>query len=327
MTAPSDQPAPKRGGRALRSALQVLAVGIALAFAALALRGQWNEVRAVASDIRPDWPWILLGSAIVLLTHACLVQSWRILLAGWDRAPGFWPGVRIWTVSNLGRYIPGKVWSIGALSVLAQRVGVSGVAAASAAILGTLLNIGAGFGIVALSGARVLGVIKPWMQTVALVSAAAFVVGVVLLPRLLPPVVEWITRRRGLPSVDRHLSASRLWTVTTINALSWVGYGLAFAAFSRGVTPQVAGASAAFITVYTASYLWGYLVLFAPGGIGFRELALVAMLIALGMGTAPDATVLALASRVWITVLEILPGLIALLFTPGASRVAVRGAK
>jgi hypothetical protein len=51
------------------------------------------------------------------------------------------------------------------------------------------------------------------------------------------------------------------------------------------------------------------------------------MLVALGMGTQPEATVLALASRVWITVLEILPGLIALLLNPGASRLLTRSAK
>ena len=312
---------------ALRTSLQLLALAVALVFAARALSGQWDELRAVASDVRLDWPWILVGSGIVLLTHASLVQAWRMLLAGWDSAPAFWPSVRIWTISNLGRYIPGKIWSVGALSILAGRAGVSGVAAASAAILGTLLNIGTGFGIVALSGAGVLGTIKPWMQEAAMAAAAAFIVGVALLPRLLPPAVRWITSRRGLPPVERHLSPARLWSVTAINALSWVGYGLAFAAFSRGVTPQVAGAGAAFITVYTASYLWGYLVLFAPGGIGFREWALIAMLVALGMGTRPEATVLALASRVWITVLEILPGLIALLMNSGTSRLAMRSAK
>jgi hypothetical protein len=247
-----------------------------------------------------------------------------MLLAGWDTAPAYWPSVRIWTVSNFGKYIPGKIWSIGALSILAEREGVSGVAAASAAVLGTLLNIGAGFGIVALSGAGVLAAFRPWMQGVALVAAVGFLVGVLFLPRLLPPAVNWITSRRGWPPVERHLSPSRLWSVTAINALSWVGYGLAFAAFSRGVTPHVAGATAAFVTAYTASYLWGYLVLFAPGGLGFRELALVAMLVALGMGTQPEATVLALASRVWITILEILPGLIALLLSPRATRLAVR---
>jgi uncharacterized membrane protein YbhN (UPF0104 family) len=276
--------------------------------------------------VRLDWPWIMLASAIVLLTHASLVQSWRMLLAGWDVAPSFWRSVHIWTVSNLGRYIPLKVWSIVALNVLASRAGVSGVAAAGAAVMGTLLNLGAGFGIIGMSGTRVLGALGPWMRATAIGLAVAFVIGVVMLPRVLPPLVGWIATKRGLPRVERHLSAGRLWTVTAINALAWVGYGLAFAAFTRGVTPQVAGGIAAFVTVYTASYLAGYLVLLVPGGIGVREAALVSMLVALGMGAAPEATVLALASRVWITILEIAPGLIALLLTPRGARSALQRA-
>ena len=303
--------------------VQLLLVVATLAYAGRALAGQWEEVRAVARNIRLSWGWILLSSALVLCTHASLVQSWRMLLAGWDTTPSFWTSVRIWTVANLGRYLPGKVWSIGALSVLAAREGVSGVAAASAAILGTLLNLGAGFGIVALSGTGVLGAINPWLARVSVAASALFVVGVVLLPRLLPPIVNWIARRRGLSVVNRHISARTLWAATAVNVFSWVGYGLAFAAFSRGVTPQVAGAGVAFITVYTASYLWGYLWLFAPGGIGYREWALIAMLVALGMTAKPDAIILALASRVWITVLELTPGLVSLFFTPASSRVPV----
>jgi glycosyltransferase 2 family protein len=305
-----------------KTLLQIAVVLAALAFAGRTLSGQWDEVRSVASGLRIDWWWTLLGSVIVLLTHASLVQAWRMLLGGWDSAPSFWRSARIWSISNFGKYVPGKVWSIGALSMLAGREGVSGVAAAGAAILGTLLNIGTGFGIVALSGARVLGVIRPWMQTVAIIAAVGFVVGVLMLPRLLPPVVSWIARRRGTKPIDRHLSTRTLWLVTGVNALAWVGYGLAFAAFAHGVTPAIAGAPAAFITAYTASYLWGYLVLVAPGGLGVREVVLAAMLVALGMATAPEAAVLALASRVWITILEIGPGLLALALTPRPRGVA-----
>lgn len=288
---------------------------MALAFAARALTRNWEETRAVAAEVVPDWPWIVLASAIVLLTHASLVQCWRALLEGWDSAPSYWTSVRIWTISNFGKYLPGKVWSILALKILAGREGVSGIAATSAAIMGTLVNIGAGFGIAAISGAGALDALNPSARGVAVVGAVLFLAGTAAIPWLLPRMVAWFVARRGLPPVQRHLAPSRLWTVTAVHALSWVGYGLAFLAFSKGITPQVTGNAAAFITVYTISYLAGYLFLPAPGGIGIREWALVTMLVSLRMCSLPEATVLALASRVWITILEITPGLIALLFT------------
>ena len=47
-------------------------------------------------------------------------------------------------------------------------------------------------------------------------------------------------------------------------------------------------------------------------------------LVALGLAGSADATVLALSSRLWLTVWEILPGVTALLLSPGAARDLTR---
>jgi hypothetical protein len=58
----------------------------------------------------------------------------------------------------------------------------------------------------------------------------------------------------------------------------------------------------------------------------FREGALIAGMVALGLATTPEATVVAVTSRLWLTVLEVVPGLLFLAygavrrnstFTPG----------
>lgn len=292
---------------------QLLLLAATLYWAATALAKQWNGVRAVAIDTHVQWSWVLLASLIVLATYAALVQSWRMLLAGWGGHLGFWAAARIWTIANLGRYIPGKLWSVGALGVLASKEGVSGVAAAGAAILGTLLNIGAGFGILALSGTRTLGAFDPWLQATAVGASVAFVGGVAVLPWILPPILQRLAAWRGMATTSQHLPARTLWLSTVINGLSWVGYGLAFLAFTRGVAPNVVGPAPVFIGVWTASYLIGYLFLFAPGGVVVREVAMASALVALNLAGAPEATFLALASRLWLTVWELLPGLLSLL--------------
>jgi uncharacterized membrane protein YbhN (UPF0104 family) len=291
-----------------------------LAWAGYALAGQWGEFRTAATAANIQWGWIALASVIVLATYAMLVQSWRMLLAGWGGKLRFGAAVRIWTIANLGRYVPGKVWSIGALGVLARREGVSGVAAAGAAILGTLLNIGAGIGIMALSGARVLGVFKPWLQTIAVSMSVVFVLGTLALPVILPPVLARIAKWRGVPELTQHLPASTIWFSTAINAASWLGYGVAFAVFARGITPQVTASPPLFVVIWTASYVGGYLALYAPGGLGVRDAALTTGLVALGLATIGDATLLAVASRLWLTVLEILPGVVSL----GIARLAAK---
>lgn len=299
---------------------------IAIVWIARALAADWASVQHALRTIDIQWSWVLLATAIVFAVYAMLIQSWRMLLGGWGGALPYPTAVRIWTVANLGRWIPGKLWSISALGVMASEAGVSGIAAAGAALLGTLLNLGAGFGIMAITGAGALDKLQPGLRVMAAVLGAAFVVGVILLPRLLPPLLTRLAAWRGLPEPPSQLPARTLWLAVTMNAASWVGYGIAFACFSRGVTPAVSGNPVLFIALFSASYLLGYIVLVAPGGLGVRELALLGLITAVGAGGQADAAVLSVTSRVWLVVLEVLPGLIGLLVAPGRrSRVPESG--
>jgi uncharacterized membrane protein YbhN (UPF0104 family) len=66
---------------------------------------------------------------------------------------------------------------------------------------------------------------------------------------------------------------------------------------------------ALYVATYTISYLVGYLVFFAPGGLGFREGVLLTVLPAAALATPPQAALVTIASRVWITILEVTPAL------------------
>jgi uncharacterized membrane protein YbhN (UPF0104 family) len=290
-------------------------------FIGWALYHQWAAVEVAARSIDIQWTWIAAASGMVLATYAVLIQSWRMLLAGWGGHLSYPKAAQIWTVANLGRYLPGKVWSIGALGVLAAREGVSGVAAAGAAVLGTLLNIGAGFAVAVVFGADLLDAVAPGLRSASVGAAVLFIVGIAVLPFVLPKLLESFSRWRGLPLAKQQLKSHEVWAAAFINTIAWVGYGVAFAWFARGVTSGVAADPVLFTAVYAASYLVGYLVLFAPGGLGFREVALTTLLIAAGVAGQGEAAVLAATSRVWLTVLEVFPGLIGLaLMTPSERR-------
>ncbi|WP_373058120.1 lysylphosphatidylglycerol synthase domain-containing protein [Gemmatimonas sp.] len=308
-------------------ALKFLLLLLTGVFIAWALHDQWTLMRASAREVKVEWRWIAAATVSVLAVYAMLIQSWRLLLRGWGSELAYLPALRIWTIANLGRWLPGKVWSVGALSVLAAREGVSGAAAAGAAVLGTLLNIGAGFGVVVITGAEGLDTVYPGFRTGALIATALFVAGVLALPLILPPVLRWFAVKRGVPMADKQLTPTTLWLATAMNAASWLGYGVAFALFSRGVTPQISSDPALFIATFAASYLIGYLVIFSPGGLGFREAALAVFLVGVGAAGQGEAVILGVTSRVWLTVLEVLPGLVSLLFLPASQRAALRGAK
>lgn len=302
-------------------ALQIVFLVVALTYTAKQVANNWTTVRNSAADLHPNWTLLFAASGIVVATYATLIQSWRVLIAGEGSSLGFFTAARIWFIANLGRYIPGKVWSIAALNVLAAQEGVPGTAAAGAAVLGTLINIGAGFGVIALSGSRLLAGLPPAFRWGSIIGSVIFIVGVAVLPWILPPVAEWAATRFGKAVPPVQLPARNLFAAVTINVFSWFCYGWAFMVFSNAVVPGVTGTLAQFTGVWTASYTLGYLAFFSPGGLVVRELAMGAAMVGLGMANAGDAALIAATSRLWLSVVEVLPGLIALALSPPSRRL------
>ena len=107
-----------------------------------------------------------------------------------------------------------------------------------------------------------------------------------------------------------HMSSKVVWLATAGDVISWITYGIAFQFFVRGILGSAAGATSSYIAVYAASYIIGFLALFAPGGAVVRESAMVTGMVRLGLTGQADALVVALASRLWLTVTELLPGLV-----------------
>ena len=257
--------------------------------------------------MRPAWWTIAASGALFLAAHGVLVQTWRSVLAGWDARLPFWTAARIWSVSNLGRYVPGKIWQIGAMAAMARDVGVSPLAASGSAILGTLVNLLAGFLVALIGGRTLLERSAGGRGTVAVLLVVFAAVSLMAMPAVLPRVAKWLGRVTGRP-IDVRLPARVVLYALGGNIVAWLLYGAAFQLFVTGVLGHAAGGYAEYLAAYTISYLVGYLVLFAPAGIGAREGAMVAVLAFAGLTTRPEAALVALASRVWLTLLEVVPG-------------------
>lgn len=310
---PTDANAAPSTVRRLWRIAQPILLLLVLFYVARAFYLRWADVRDASRNIDVQWLWVSVSCVVVLATYGVLVESWRLLIRATGGTLPYATAVKIWTAANLGRYLPGKVWSIGALGVLAQREGVPGWVAASAAVIGTLLNIGAGFGVTALAATGSGDALEPYLRNGAVAGGIAFILGLALLPWLLPRAVAMLSRVLPHASAVRLPPVGAIWIAALVNTCSWIAYGVAFAFFAHGVTPDVTGSPMLFVAVFTASYVVGYLFLFAPGGIGVREVILQTMLVSFGMTDVGTAWLLSLLSRLWLTVLEILPGLAGLL--------------
>ncbi|MDQ3948819.1 MAG: flippase-like domain-containing protein [Gemmatimonadota bacterium] len=277
-------------------------------FAYRALRGSWAELRRQPLPDDVAWGWVAAASATFLLAYLVLIETWRAILSTWETRLGFVPAARIWTVSNLGRYVPGKVWQIAAMGVLAQRAGVSPVAATGSAVLGTAVNIAAGFVVVMATGWRLLELPYAGAPAVAAAIVVTTALGLLVVPWLAPKALRVVERATGSTVIVNVPPRRALAYAVVGNVAGWILYGLAFQLLTRALLGAAPGGLASYIAVYTLSYLVGYLVLPAPAGVGFREASMITLMPAAGLATAAQAAVLAIASRVLLTILDIAPG-------------------
>jgi glycosyltransferase 2 family protein len=272
-----------------------------------ALRGQWSAAADRLATLRIGWIWLLAATVIVFLTYLLLIETWRRILTGWKAHLPFGVAARIWFVSNLGKYLPGKVWSIAAMGVMARQQAVSPVAAAGSSILIQLITVATGIALVLVTGIRAVD-----QPVLAIVIGVILAAAIATMPALLPRLARFAASLTGKPIQVPPVPASSVWIAVGGSLLSWVAYGLAFQLFVVGVLGGAAGATSSYIAVYAASYIIGFLALFAPGGVVVRESALVAGMVRLGLATQADAFAVAVASRLWLTGVELLPGFISL---------------
>jgi uncharacterized membrane protein YbhN (UPF0104 family) len=283
-------------------AFQWLAGLAIVVFAARSLARNWEELRSQPLEwsVRPGW--LLLSAVVVWLMYAVLIVAWRVMLAAWGQRLGGWEAARIWTVSSLGKYLPGKVWAIAGMAVMSQRAGVAPWAATGSAVVLQVLAIGTGAALAGLTGAGALEAAHPGARVALALMVAGAVIGVGLL--LWPPLLRQLLRFAAPGSVaDRAPSVRGIVFGILANLIAWVGYGTALWLLARGLLPGVRLAWLPAVAVFAASYLAGFLALFAPGGIGVREGLFILMLQQpLGIGAA---TALALASRLLLTITEL----------------------
>ncbi len=182
-----------------------------------------------------------------------------------------------WTRSQLLRYLPGAIWA-----PMARASAVPGqasqrfatVVAEALIFLATALCVGGAAGGLAVDGRLFTAVLAP---------------GVAL------ALVHWGGRRFSITT--GRAAMAMLWLVP-----SWLLYGLATAAGQAavGTGPSVAAVVAAGLVAWAA----GFVVIFAPGGAGVREVVYGSLL----AGTAPRSLIAAgaVASRLAFTGAEVL---------------------
>jgi uncharacterized membrane protein YbhN (UPF0104 family) len=262
------------------------------------LFSDWAQVDAALS--RLHW-YSVAGAALAAAAGAgCMMLAWRELLADLGSRLPPSTAIRVMFVAQLAKYVPGAVWAFAAQVELGRSYRVPPRRGATAVFITLAVTLA-----VALLAAAV---------TLPLASASAarhygwaFAIAPVILIGLYPPVLGRILGRvlklaRRQP-LERRPSAPGLIRALAWTALGWLLWGLQAWLLIRDLTGRGTQALPLAIGAYALAWTAGVLIVVFPGGIGPRELALIAALAPIMPRGA--ALVIALTSRVAMTAADL----------------------
>lgn len=291
---------------------------LGLVFLTLVVIREWERLDDLRRDVASA-PWDLavswLAASVAVATANLLLMSavWVRLYRTGGGGVSYVEGWRIWSATNMGRYIPGKLWHLAGLTAYLRNRGEPGAAGLVSAVAFQALILVTG---TAAAAAVVLGRPEVLPGGSALRVGAALTALVLLLhPRVLEKATELAARltREHPERVSTRIAGGVLLRGGAVLLLSWLVSGVSFWMALRGLLPEPGYSLLEAAGIYAASYVAGYLAFVSPGGLLVREGAMVALLVALGSMGAAVAGVVAIAYRLCVTLAEVL--FLALTFT------------
>lgn len=214
----------------------------------------------------------------------------------------------VWFASQLGRYIPGKIWLFAGRAGYLKSKGVSTLNAALAPVY-ELLHTAAAVGIITLLAALLF----PEFLNSTILRSAAVLAGICLLVLpLLHPVQKCVYRLKEKRS-NNTISSGKTNSITflppnlSIRVIGLFSAVMIIKGISLFIWLAALGVSNkglwACIAATPLSWLAGYIVFLVPGGIGVREAATVAMIA--GPGESGPILAAVLGQRLLLAVIEV----------------------
>jgi uncharacterized membrane protein YbhN (UPF0104 family) len=263
----------------------------------------WGEVKWTGFSF--DLIFLLLGTLIFAGSYFIQIGAWFLITRKLGIALPFMETLESWLYSQLGKYLPGKVWLLLGRFYLYESKGKS-KKAISIALYFEVATVMIAAVLVFLAGLIFLRWTRPFQAGRALewLILPVFFILISLHPRVLEKMVNWILVRLKREPISLSISYRDILWILVICILAWVVGGGGFYLFVTSLFPVPAN-HVLFLTASLAiSSTLGLIALFAPGGLGIREGVLVYLLSALMPGSI--AVIVSVLTRIWMTVIEMI---------------------
>lgn len=276
---------------AWKAAARVVFVVAALVAGGWLVAREWDDIAAALANAH--FGYVALAVLAAMINVAMTGLSWRALLTHAPQHLSMRTSARIFFLGQIGKYLPGTVWSFLASGELAKRAGFPRGAAMSSLALALIIGVGSGVLVALVLVPQTLG----YLPENGFVWVAGIALGAV---GLLPPVRQRLLR---LARIDFPVPLSSLIVSGILAIGAWFFAGAQIVLLSQAIGASLGWDDLLHATgAYAFAWIAGFLVFFAPAGLGAREGGLLAAL-TVTMGLA-EATAITLLCRLCVTLAD-----------------------
>jgi uncharacterized membrane protein YbhN (UPF0104 family) len=272
----------------------------------------WSQVKDTGFTLQ-TFPFIL-STLIFAFSYFIQVWAWYLITLKLKVAVSFPETIRSWFYSQLGKYLPGKVWLfLGRIYAYESRGKPKKLV--SVALYFEMVTFMMAGGIIFLAALILFRETRSfysgkqlwWLVPFFILAFAS------VHPRVLQKIMNGVLILFRREPISLSVSYGDILGILIVCIVAWVVGGIGFHLFVDSIYP-VPLQSILFLTGALAiSSTLGLIAIFAPSGLGVREGALV-FLLSFMMAT-PVAVVISILARIWMTFIEI--GLIGMIYLLG----------
>ncbi len=278
-------------------ALNALRIGLLVVIVAACVIALWANWQVVSGELRKLSVPVVVG-AFVLVTLAPILtlMGWRVLLEDLGTHLALPPASSVFLVGQLGKYLPGSVWTVVAqaemgakLDVPRRRMAVVGILSIGLGVLtGCLLGIPAVQPLVSSQGEAF-----SWWWVVLAVALGC----VLLWPRLLNALIARGLKLLRREPLEHDLSGRAVGLTSAWFVGAWVSTGMGTFVLARSVAPEapVGPLLVTCVGGFALASAAGMFSILVPAGVGVRDGVLALLLVTLM--PLPAATAVVVVAR------------------------------
>ncbi len=263
----------------------------------------WNDLAQY--EFQLNFLTLFFSLVIIIIYFIFISLGWHKLMRYLDvRNLKKLQAIKIRTISDLGRFIPGKIWLVVGRIYLCKKKQISEAKTTLSTLLEIAINIFAALIIFLIT--------LPFIPGIPSYTFYGFILIPILLmalhPKIFIPIFNYGLKLFKKPHDDLEITYIQILYLVILFILFWLFAGVSLFLLTYSFYQIPISLYLPLIGIFCISWVLGFLFFISPGGLGVRE-GILAVLFALVL-PVPIALILAVLTRLWMLIGELLTALI-----------------